>query len=200
MKILKYLLYAIVGLVIIFLGIGLLNPSINYGHEITVNKSVKEAWAVHQDQSKLGQWLEGFKSIDLVEGEAGAVGSKYKVVVKPSEEEDDFEMIETIVAKEEFKNIELTFDSDMMLFDQTTTFSESDGSTTIKTDSKVSGKGIFMRSLFGTMEMFTGSFQTQEEKHLEGLKKVIEENTTDYYPAPIVSEEETENSSEEVAE
>jgi len=190
MKILKYLLYAVVALVVIFFAIGLLKPSVNYGHEITVNKSVKEAWAVHQDESKLGLWLDGFKSIDLIEGEEGTVGSKYKVVVNPSDGQPDFEMIETIVAVEEFDHIELSFDSEAMRFDQTTTFTESDGKTTIKTDSKVSGKGIMMRSMFALMEMLGGSFQAQEEKHVEALKKVIEENTTDYYPAPIVTEEE----------
>ena len=58
MKILKYFLYVVVAIVIIFLAIGLLNPSVNYGHEIIANKSIKEAWAVHKDESKLGEWLE----------------------------------------------------------------------------------------------------------------------------------------------
>ena len=190
MKILKYLLFVVVGLVIIFFAIGLLKPSINYGHEITVNKSVKEAWAVHQDESKFGQWLKGFKSIDLIEGEAGKVGSKYKVVVNPGEGQPDFEMIETVVAMEEFDHVALSFDSEMMRFDQTTSFSETDGKTTIKTDSKVSGKNMMLRSLFALMEIFGGAFQAQEEKNIEALKKVIEENTTDYYPAPVMTEEE----------
>ena len=202
MKILKYLLYAIVALVVlvvIFFAIGFLKPSVNYGHEITVNKSVEEAWAVHKDESKFGQWLEGFKSIELIEGEAEEIGSKYKVVVNPGEGQPDFEMIETVVSLKEFDHVELSFDSDMMRFDQTTYFSEKDGKTTIKTDSKVSGKSIMMRSLFAVMEMFGGSFQAQEAKNVEALKKVIEENTTDYYPAPIVTEDEA-ISSEEFAE
>ena len=193
MKILRYFLYvlvAIVALVAIFFVVGLLNPTVEYGHEITVNKPIKEAWAVYQDESKLGEWLEGFKSIELIEGEDGEVGSKYKVIVNPGEGEDDFEMIETIVSKEEFDHVELTFDSEMMRFDQTTTFSETDGKTTIKTDSKVSGKNLLYRSMFATMEILGGSFQGQEVKHVEALKKLIEENTTDYYPAPIVTEEE----------
>ena len=60
MKYFKYVLYAIIALIIIFLAIGMMNPSVSYGHEITVNKSVKEAWAVSQDESKYAQWLEGF--------------------------------------------------------------------------------------------------------------------------------------------
>jgi hypothetical protein len=35
------------------------------------------------------------------------------------------------------------------------------------------------------MEFFSGAFHAQEAKNLEALKKLIEENKTDYYPAPI---------------
>lgn len=180
MKFLKYTLYAIIGLIAVFFALGFLMPSVHYGHEITVNKPLKESWAVQQDESKFGQWLAGFKSIDLVRGEQGAIGSTYKVVVKPSEEEPDFEMIETLVDKKDFEYVQLSFDSDMMLFVQTTSFSEVDGKTIIKTDSEVSGKGMVMRSMFALMELLGGSFEAQEVKNLEAMKQVIEENETDY--------------------
>jgi hypothetical protein len=180
MKFLKYTLYFVLGFLLVFFAIGFLKPSVSYGHEITVNKSIKEAWAVQQDETKFGQWLAGFKSIDLISGEKGAIGSTYKVVVKPSEEEPDFEMIETLVDKKDFEYAQLSFDSDMMLFVQTTSFSEVDGKTVIKTDSKVSGKGMVMRSLFALMELLGGSFEAQEVKNIEALKQVIEENETNY--------------------
>jgi len=188
MKILKYVLLLILGLFIIFIVIGLMKPTVNYGHEITVNKSLKEAWAVSQDDSQYGEWLAGFQSIELISGEKGAVGSKYKVTVNPGEGQDDFEMIETIEAIEEFELVDLHFDSDMMDFDQTMLFSGNDASATIKTESIVSGKGIMMRSMFAMMEMLTGSFTAQEEKNIEALKKVIEENTTDYFSSPVEEE------------
>ena len=188
MKILKYIIFVLIALVFLFLAIGFLKPSVNYGHEIIVDKTMKEAWAVHQDETKLGQWLEGFKSIDLISGEPGNVGSKYKVIVNPGEGQPDFEMIETIVSKKDADHIQLSFDSEMMLFDQTTTFSEKDGKITIKTDSNVKGKGMMMRSIFALMEMFGGSFKAQEAKNLEALKKVINENTTNYFPALNVME------------
>ncbi len=188
MKILKYLLFLIIGLALIFITIGFIKPSVSYGHEITVNKPLEEAWAVSQDENKIGQWLQGFKSIDLISGEKGKVGSKYKVVVNPGEGQPDFEMIETVVSMKKFDHIKLSFDSEMMKFDQTISHSETDGKTTIKTESKASGKGIMMRSMFALMEMFGGTFQAQEVKNIEALKKVIEENTTDYYPASVVTE------------
>jgi len=185
MKYLKYILYLFIALILLFFAIGLLKPTISYGHEITVNKPLKEAWAVAQDESKFGLWLEGFKSIELISGQKGEIGSKYKVVVNPGEGQPEFVMTETLVSVKEFEHNRLSFDSDMMLFDQTTTFNHEGGKTTVKTDSKVSGKGIVMRSMFAIMEMLGGSFTAQETKNIEALKKVIEENTTDYYPATV---------------
>ena len=185
MKIIKYILLALLALFVLFLLIGLLKSSVSYGHTITVDKSVKEAWGVSQDESKYALWLDGFVSEELLSGEKGEVGSTYEVVVFPGEGQDTFKMIETLVSIEEFDHVEMHFTSEMMDFEQTMSFEEADGKTTISTDSKVKGKGIMMRSMFATMEMLGGSFTAQEVKNIEALKKVIEENTTDYYPAPV---------------
>lgn len=188
MKILKYILFIIVALVVIFLAIGFIHPSVDYGHEIKVNKPLKEAWAVSQDVSKLDQWLDGFKSIELLTGEEGAVGSTYKVIVNPGEGQPDFEMTETIVSIKEYDHINLRFNSEMMDFEQTTLFTEQYGGVMIKTESKVMGKGMVMRSMFALMEMLSGSFITQEAKNIEALKKVVEENVTDYYSVEVETE------------
>jgi hypothetical protein len=185
MKIIKYLLFALLAIFAIFILTGLLKSSVSYGHTITVDKSVEEAWGVSQDESKFALWLDGFVSETLLSGEKGKVGSTYEVVVFPGEGQDTFKMIETLVSIEEFDHVEMHFDSEMMKFEQTMSFEEEDGKTTISTDSKVMGKGIMMRSMFACMEMLGGSFTAQEAKNIEALKKVIEENTTDYYPAPV---------------
>ncbi len=180
MKILKYLLYLIIGLVLIFFAIGLIKSSVSYGHTLTVNKPIEEAWAITQDESKFGQWLEGFKSIELISGERNAVGSKTKVIVNPGEGQDDFEMIQTLVSIKEFDHVEMHFDSEPMNFEQIISFKENDGMTTVKTDSKVLGKGIMSRAMFAIMEILGGAFTKQETLNMENLKKLIEENTTDY--------------------
>ena len=184
MRILKYAFFTILALALVFFAFGLFKPSISYGHEITVDKPVKEAWAVTKDVSKYDQWLEGFKSIELIEGEQDKPGSKYKVVVDPGEGQAAFEMIQTLVAIKEFEQAQMHFDSEFMEMDQTYTHSESDGKTTITTEATVRPKGLMLRSLFAIMETFTGSFSAQEKKNIEALKRVIEENTRDYYPAP----------------
>jgi len=189
MKILKFLLLIVLLVILLFIVMGFIKPTVNYGHEIEVNKSAKEAWAVHQDPTKLNQWLDGFKSIELIKGQENEIGSQYKVVVNPQEGQPDFEMIETLVDKEDYKFITFSFDSDMMVFDQKTSFTESNGKTKIRTESKVVGKGMMMKSMFAMMEIFTGSFQSKEAENIEALKKVIESNATDYYPAPEIEQE-----------
>lgn len=174
MKLLKYLLGIALSLVLIFLLIGRMKPTVNYGHTIVVNKSVQEAWNIHKDDSKYDQWLEGFKSMELLSGEKEQVGSTYRVIVNPGEGQEDFEMIETVVGLKEYEYVDLSFDSDMMVFEQKTLFKELGGQTSITTESKCSGKGWFMRSMFAIMEMIGGSFQKQEEKNLEALKKLID--------------------------
>ncbi len=188
MKILKYILIAILVLIVLFFTMGLINSSVTYGHEITVDKPIEEAWAVGQDIEKYDQWLEGFKSIELIDGEWFTEGSKYKVTVNPGDGQPEFEMTETIMTIREPEMLEMHFDSEFMNFEQIMSFSEADGKTTVKTESKVIAKGLVMKSMFAIMETFGGAFTKQETKNIEALKKVINENTKDYFPEPAAAE------------
>ena len=169
MKILKYILFAVLGLIVLFLSLGLIYPSVSYGHEIKVDKSIEEAWAVSQDETKYGEWLEGFKSMELISGEKYQTGSKYKVVVAPGNGQPDFEMTETLVSIKEFDHVTMHFDSEAMDFEQTIFFSETDDGATVKSDSKVIGKNLMSRSMFAAMELLMGAFQSQEEKNFEAF-------------------------------
>lgn len=174
MKYLRYLIFFFLVLGFLFFVMGFIKPTVKYGHEITVNKALQDAWAIQQDETKMKDWLKGFQSIELISGQKGKVGSKYKVVIKPEPDQPDFIMTETVVSVKEYDHMTLSLDSEMMVFDQTTSFTENDGKTTIKTESVVKGKGIMMRSMFALMDLFGGSFKKQEVENIENLKKVIE--------------------------
>lgn len=184
MKFLKAITTLLLILIGLFFLVGLLKPTVNYGHTIEVDKPVKEAWAVSQDPTTYDQWIKGFKSIELLSGQQNKPGSTYKVIVNPGNGQPEFEMIETLESIKEFEEVHLIFDSDMMEFDQKILFSESGGKSKVQTVSIAKGKGIVWRSMFGLMEMFTGSFQKQEEKNIEALKTLIEKNTRNYYAVP----------------
>jgi hypothetical protein len=182
MKILKYIIFFLLAILLLFFLVGLLKPSVSYGHEILTDKSIEESWAVSQDVSTYDQWLEGFKSMELISGNKYEVGSRYKVIVNPGEGQPDFEMIETLKAIKENEYVDMHFESDMMDFEQVISFAKKDGKTSVKTDSKVIGKGIVMKSMFALMEMLGGSFQAQETKNIEALKKLIDGNQKNYFP------------------
>lgn len=185
MKFLKIALIVLGAIIVLYLAMGLFKSSVEYGSEIVTNKSVEEAWAVSQDESKYDQWLDGFKSMELIEGEHAQPGSKYRIIVNPGEGQEDFEMIETLISIKEYEHVEMHFDSDMMDFEQTIRFAETEEGSRITTESKVLGKGVMMRAMFGWMEMLFGSFTAQETKNQEALRELINANTTDYFPAPV---------------
>ena len=111
-------------------------------------------------------------------------GSTYKVIVNPGNGQPDFEMIETLESIKEFEKVRLLFDSDVMDFDQTILFSETNSGSKIQTVSIVKGKNPITKSFFALMEMFTNTFQKQETENIENLKTLIENNTTNYYAVP----------------
>jgi hypothetical protein len=45
------------------------------------------------------------------------------------------------------------------------------------------------KSMFAVMEILVGGFTKQEARNIDALKKVIEENDTDYYPEHKQEEE-----------
>lgn len=135
MKLLKIIVIAIALIVAGFFAMGIVFSEVKYGHTITVSKPINEAWAISQDESKFQLWLEGFQSIELIEGEMFEVGSKYRVIVNPGEGQPEFEMIETLVALNPPNSITMHFDSEMMFFEQTMAFVQDGTQVKISTDS-----------------------------------------------------------------
>ena len=78
---------------------------------------------------------------------------------------------------------------DAMNMDYRVDFNEKDGRTHIKSSTIAEGQGLFMKSMLSFM---TGTMQTQEDENMNNLKKVIEENTTNYFPELVVESAENE--------
>lgn len=186
MKFLKYLLFLIIILVIIFIGKGILSPTVYYESEVMVDKPVKEAWAVMNDESKITDWIKGYKKAEPISGTPNTVGAVSKIYIEDQGQE--MVMEETITAIEPNELIAMTFTSDFMNMDYEMELSEKDGITNIKSRTKSVGSGMFAKSLVSFM---SGSMKAQEDENLMSLKRVIEENTTNYFPEPIMESEET---------
>ena len=183
MKILKYILIVIGVLVIIFFGKGMLAPTVSHTCEVTVNKPVKECWAVMSDTSKMDQWILGFKRTELISGENNTVGAVSNVYVVDNGQE--MVMTETITAIKENEQMAMNFSMDFMNMDYEMLFEEKDGKTIITSNTSVEGNGIFAKSLVSFMG---GAMKEQEVENMNNLKKVIEENTTNYFPEPVIED------------
>ncbi len=183
MKYLKYLLGIITVIALLFIGKGMLTPSLSYSSEIMVNKSINEAWAVMNDESKISQWLKGIKEVEHVSGEKGTVGAVTKYTF--DEEGQESTILETIHAIRPNEHIAMDFVMEgVMIMDYQVDFTEKDGKTHIKSSTVTKGVDIFMRSMISFME---SSMQDQEDENMNNLKKIIEENTTNYFPSPVVN-------------
>mgnify|MGYP001582062936 CR=1 FL=1 len=180
MKFIKYLLIFLVVAAVIFFGSGILRPQQNYSSEITVDKPLKEAWAVMQDENKTTQWLKSITDVKHISGENGTVGAVTEYIFNENGQES--KVLETITSVNPYEQVKMDFDmKDVMTMDFTIDFSEVDGKTTIRSSTIAKGTGLFMQSMFSFMG---GSMQAQEDENMGNLKTLIEANTTDYYPTP----------------
>lgn len=181
MKYLKYLLGIIALLAVLFIACGFIWPSISYNSEITVDKPVKEAWAVMNDESKLSQWLKGITKMEHVSGEKGTVGAVMKYTFNDNGQEST--ILETMKEIRPNEHVAMDFTMEgVMGMDYKVDFIEKNGKTLIKSATTTKGEGMFMRSMLAFMK---GAMQSQEDENMGNLKKLINENTTDYFSAPV---------------
>lgn len=184
MKYLKYFIGLILFLTLIFVGRGLMTPSISYSSEIIVDKSIEEAWAVMNDESKVTQWLKDLTKVEHVSGEKGKVGAVTKYTFSQNGSESS--ILETLKVIRPNEHIAMDFEIEgVMDMIYMADFSTKDGKTHIKSSTTNKAKNFPMQCMLPFMK---GSFQSQEDENMANLKKLIEENTTDYFPAPVVEE------------
>ena len=182
MKYLKYLLGIIALLALLFIGRGLLTPSISYSSEIVVDKPIQEAWAVMNDESKISQWLTGITNVEHVSGEKGKVGAvtRYTFV----EDGEESVLLETMKVIRPNEHVAMNFVmEDVMDMEYTADFSEKGGKTHIKSATTTKGTNLFMRTI---IPFLTSTMKAQEDENLNNLKKLIETNTTNYFPVSAV--------------
>ena len=113
----------------------------------------------------------------MVSGQKGEIGSVTKYTFSNKGQESY--IYETLKSIEEEKYVAMDFVIEgVMTMDYRMDFSLSDGKTVIKSSTTTTGDGMLMRSMLSFMQ---NSMLEQEEKNMNNLKKVIDQNTTDYF-------------------
>ena len=160
-----------------FAVIGVIMPSVEYGVTVHATKDPQTVWKVMSDQSLMGEWIEGFKSIELTSGERYAEGSTNTIVIE--QEGEEFVIYETVTVVKEAEQLSMNIENDVL-----TTVVDimlepgPDGGTKITTHNVATGKSWFFRSLFPLMK---GSFQDEEAKHYNALAELSERSDLDIF-------------------
>jgi carbon monoxide dehydrogenase subunit G len=177
MKYLKYAAIILSLLVVLFLLLGVIKPTIEYDCEITVDKPLQECWDVTQDPAKMTEWMSGFKRFEHVSGEPGQVGAVSNVIFESNGSEVVIK--ETIIQIIPNHSIEMSFENDMMQMEYVMRMKANGESTEIETYTLVEGNDMITKSFIA---LDPGAFRSQEDTNLDMLKKTIEENIKMYQP------------------
>jgi len=116
-----------------------------------------------------------------ISGEKGAVGGVTEYTFTDNGQESV--ITETIKSVQPGEHITMDFVMDgVMVMDYKMEFDRKGNKTHIKSSTTTTGEGMFMRSMVSFM---TGAMQSQEDENMAKLKRLIEENTTNYFPETI---------------
>lgn len=174
LKITEVVLSVIFG---VFALIGVIQPSVEYGVTVNTSRDQMITWDVMVANDLMSEWIEGYKSIDLMEGELNTVGSKYEVIVE--HEGEVFKMVETLTAVEPGMHLAMTIENEMLTTQLNITFeSGPDGGTKVITHNIAQGKSWFYRSLF---PLIKADFQRQEQKHYNAFAELVDRSDIDLF-------------------
>ena len=147
----------------------LMNPVIEYDSRVTIDAPRDAVWAVFNDDRKMTQWIKGLKSVELISGEKGKPGSKYRMIIEDGGERT--EMIETVDEIKEGELFAFTLDAEPLTDKVRVTFEEKDGKTEMVQYDSVRAKGIIWQTLFYWLQ---STFRESTEGHLKRFKELVE--------------------------
>lgn len=155
--------------VAVFFLIGFLNPTFTYETRITIDRPREDVWRLFNDETKMGDWLSGFKSIETISGERNAVGSKYRL--RFSQDGKDFEMIEEVKEFRPPEAFSFHIDSDFASDDVRVVFNDLGGRTEVIQTDHATGNNILHKSLlYWLRSHLTDTART----NVANLKKYVE--------------------------
>jgi len=117
-----------------------------------VAKPLPETWEAFMDESLLKQWMQGFESIELVEGRKGEVGSVYEM--KMREGKRIMTCLETVTDIQPEKLYAFHMDGAGMRTEVKVHFAASPEGTVIDSEVESQGTNLFYKivlRLFGSM-------------------------------------------------
>ena len=168
-KILGFLLLLIIGAVVVFFAPGVMSGDLENETRFVIDRPKDHVWKKFEDESKMSEWLKGFKSIETIEGKPRTVGSKHRVTFE--QDGQVIEMIETMTAYEEGRRFALTLENEVMYSEVDVSLVDKGLSTEVVQKEKFRGQNLFWHSLFYWLK---SSFVEQSKENMANFKKYAE--------------------------
>ncbi|MFZ6009650.1 MAG: SRPBCC family protein [Bacteroidota bacterium] len=170
MRILKIISVILAVLILLFVSVGLIYPDFEYGNSVTIQAPQQTCWNTYHDTTNQKQWMKGFESLTLIQGEHMTPGAVYEIIIK-EEGGEPMVMTEKLVALEEPQRITYELSNDVLTSKYTFSFEERGSQTIVTSHYHVRGNNIFMQSLLFLSKSY---FNSEDRELLEELKKFIE--------------------------
>lgn len=168
-KLLKFVLLIVLLVVLVGVGVGYAVPEIEYTVTVDVDRPPQEVWDAFHDPSKTTEWVQGLASVELVEGEPMAVGSRYQMVFDENGEQVVMEeILEIVEAPERFA---FKTSHEVMDMNAETTFEANGDGTRIVSHVTMRGNDLVTRAM---MPLMKGMIAERQTGDLEALKALVE--------------------------
>ncbi|HNQ12857.1 MAG TPA: SRPBCC family protein [Bacteroidia bacterium] len=174
MKVLKYVLIAILLLVAAFFLVGIINPKVEYNASIEINKPLEETFELFNNIDHLQAWIPEVKSVEVMEGEPHEAGAKLRMTVES--EGNAVVLNETVLEYVPNQKVVLDFEAGAMLKTNSVQFTAKGDQTIIEGSYVCRGSNMFYRSMF---RFFKGTFQTIDQGYLNNFKKFADNHISE---------------------
>ena len=145
-----------------------------YKCEIVINLPITDVVELWSNETYFKHWQDGFQSIEIIEGEAGEIGAKSKILLQQGKRK--MVLMETIISNKLPVEKKALYEHSHMTNTQTTKFKELDHNSTLYVSeveyTKFNGIVPKMMALF-----FAGMFKKQSEKWMKQFKDFAEEHS-----------------------
>ncbi|REJ76198.1 MAG: SRPBCC family protein [Acidobacteria bacterium] len=143
---------------------------IEYSSSVEIDAPRSKVWAAFNNNENTVKWIEGLESIDLISGEEGKPGSKYRLIV--ANEGDPVEMIETVTEVKEEELFAFTLDAEPLIDHVRVTFEDKGSKTVFTQHDSIEAKNFVWKALFYWLQ---STFQESTRGHLVRFKNLVED-------------------------
>jgi len=138
---------------------------------VDINGPIDKVSSLWENEEFYKNWQDGFQSITLLEGTAGAVGSKSKILLQQGKRK--MELIETIVSNDLPNEKKGIYEHIHMTNTQTTKFKKlTENKTRYSSEVEYTKFNGFMPRMMAML--FPGMFKKQSQKWMDQFKEFAE--------------------------